>query len=238
MSVMQPRTSRVEGSTDFRASSRESCALSPLLDAVIAGQPGVWQAFQQALAPQLERWARAHRAFRRRKLAASIDDVRDVMVATLERLSAEEFQNLRRFRSAHPDCSEHDLSGWLYGTFDYALREHLRARFGRLGRRSELRPGQEGPSKRDLHTLAQRLETEPMHEHTSGATTRVCAREIDAFVAQHFSAREALVLRAYIADDACFGALADEFALGGREDAQRFVRKLKERLRARFKRNA
>jgi hypothetical protein len=208
------------------------------LDALIAGRPGAWQAFQTALAPQLERWARAHRAFRRRKLADSIDDVRDVMVATLVRLSADEFRNLRRFRDAHPGCSERDLSAWLYGSFDYALREHLRARFGRLTRRGELQPGHEGPSKRDFHTLAQRLEVEPAHEHGSGATTGIAAREVEAFVTQHFSAREAQVLRAYLADDACFGALADEFSLGGREDAQRFVRKLKERLRAHFKRNA
>jgi hypothetical protein len=123
----------------------------------------------------------------------------------------------------------------LYGTFDYALREHLRARFGRLPRRTDACHQHEAPSKRDFHTLAQRLDAEPAHEQASGATTRICAREVEAFMAQHFSAREAEVLRAYLADDACFGALADEFALGGRADAQRFVRKLKERLRARFK---
>ncbi len=238
MGVMELRTSRSQEPAPPQVGLSEAGELSGRLDAIVAGQLSAWQAFQAELAPRLERWARAHRAFRRRKLSDSTDDARDVMVATLARLSADDFQNLRRFRAAHPACTQRDLDVWLYGTFDYALRQHLRVRFGRSSRRAGARHEHEGPSKRDLHTLAQRLDYEPVHELASGASSRICAREVNAFVAQRFSTREAEVLRSYLADEGCFSALASEYALGDQHDARRYVRKLKERLRAHFKRSA
>lgn len=55
-----------------------------------------WRALMVKIAPRLEGWARGNRLLRRCRLAGD-DDARAVMVAVLERLAANDYENLRAF---------------------------------------------------------------------------------------------------------------------------------------------
>ena len=72
----------------------------------------------------------------------------------------------------------------------------------------------------------------------TSARRRSSAREIAAYVAQHFSALEVEALRRYLLEDCSFEALAAQLALPSPAEAQRLIRKLKERLRSHFRPDA
>jgi hypothetical protein len=223
----------------------------PLVFGVVHGDRAAW--FQLTL--HIEAWVEAHapRHWRMRKarLAGSQDDVRDVLLETLERVDRDDFAELRRYlarkRESVPDVraqtreGEPDLSfvAWLASLVDFAIREHVRKRYGRASRASA-RPddsSRPGLSKRSLHSWAVHP-SEGEAGNTPGATlglSRILtARSILSYAAEAFDARELAVFRRYL-EQGTFEELAQEFGLVSPELARVEVRRLKERLRARFR---
>ena len=229
MSVTQALSSPVDGQT------------LALIEGIVAGDGAAWQAMQTQIEPLLERWARIHPSMRRRRLAGSVDDVREVVTSTLERLKAHEFANLTRFLESQASGHGSDFAGWLYGAVDYAVREHLRARFGRTAPRVEAfaeKPESPLPSKRDLNTLAARLDDEAPLLARSGVTWEVTLREVLSYVNEQFAPLEARAMQLYLQQGGdSYDELAAALQLASAQDAERLIRKLKERLRVRFRRS-
>lgn len=228
----------------------------PLVLGVIRGDRAAW--FQLTL--YIEYWVSGrvpkHWRMRRARLQHSEDDVRDVLLEVLERVGHDDFrvlhQYLERKRGAVPDVRarlpegteqpETTFVGWLAGLVDYAIRDHVRKRYGR---KSAAEPGSDeggdppAPTltKRDLHSWA----VHPSEPHSgefggaSPAVTRVLtARSILRYAAEAFEPRELAIFRRYL-EQASFEELAEEFGMAGKQAADAEVRKLKERLRARFR---
>ena len=220
----------------------------PLVFGVVHGDRAAW--FQLTL--HIEAWVESHapRHWRMRKarLASSPDDVRDVLLETLERVDRDDFAELRRYlekKQAHtPDVraepAEPELSfvAWLAGLVDFAIREHIRRRYGRT-QRGKAQPGDTRPglSKRSLHSWAIHPDegsSAVLPGATLGMSRILTANSILSYASEAFDARELGLFRRYL-EQSSFEELAAEFALAGPEQARAEVRRLKERLRARFR---
>lgn len=216
-----------------------------LLQRVIAGDPAAWREFQALVEPTISAIARRHRGLRGKNLGALPDDLREIVVASLERLARDNFANLRRFQE-HLDKREQPFSqaldNWLYGAVDFVIREHIRQRFGRAPKppsdESKARP----LAKRDLHTLAGRLGdrghgdsgVERSFMTTMSMTTKLTVAEIFSFIEGTFSAQETRALRLYYLEDRSFAEVARALDLEDEKTADRLIRKLNARLRYHF----
>ncbi len=223
----------------------------PLVLGVVQGDRVAW--FQ--LAMLIEDWVstRVPRHFRMRKakLADSEDDVRDVLLEVIERVQRDDFRALRQYLEqkleAVPDVREdtsekapRSFAGWLHGLVDYAIRDHVRNRYGRV---SERPPSDDDPeptiSRRDLGSWAvhpQKPVSGVFGEANPALTSMLTARAILRYAEQEFAPRELSVFRRYL-EQASFDELAAEFAFASKQEAEAEVRKLKERLRARFRKS-
>ncbi|MDB4991525.1 MAG: hypothetical protein JWN04_6703 [Myxococcaceae bacterium] len=218
----------------------------PLVMGVLYGDRPAW--FQLTLA--VEQWvlehAPRHWRMRRARLDQSPDDVRDVLLATLERIDRDDFAVLRRYlaqkRSSVPDLhteppAELTFVAWLGGLVDFAIREHVRKRYGRVSARRKDEPDweQRAPSKRSLQSWA--LHPTDSSSHASlapGMTQLLTARSIMEYAQKAFAARELQLFQSYL-EQASFEELAADFQLPSAEAARAEIRRLKERLRARFR---
>ncbi len=196
----------------------------------MTGERATWSTLQELVLPTLERWARSHSGLKRRGLHRSEDDVRDVIVASLERLR----RGGQAYLASPDQAAEGAFSRWLYGALDFAVRQHLRERFGRI-RKLPAEPGALGPSKRDLNTLAGRYEEDEQALSRTGLTGEMTLRQVMTHVTRTFARDEALALTLYIERDASFEEVSDVLGLGSAADAERLIRKLKERLRVYFR---
>ena len=224
----------------------------PLVFGVVHGDRAAW--FQLTL--HIEEWVQAHvpRHWRMRKarLAGSEDDVRDVLLETLERLDRDDFRALRSYlerkRQEVPDVraaaedgvAELTFAGWLAGLVDFAIRDHVRKRYGRAPSRSSGDATDAALpvlTKRSLHSWAVHpSETQSGHFGTAaaGLSVLLTARSILTYAAEVFDARELSFFGRYL-EQASFEELAQEFSLARPELARAEARRLKERLRARFR---
>lgn len=233
----------------------------PLVLGVLRGDRAAW--FQLAL--HIEQWVHDHvpRHWRMRKarLSGSEDDVRDVLLETLERVDRDDFRALRQYLerklAAVPDVrtgaeaartsdpasdAERSLSfvAWLAALVDFAIREHVRKRYGRApsvrGDEGEERP-LPALTKRSLQSWAVHP-TDGSSGHfgsaQAGLSRVLTARSILSYAAESFDASELSLFRRYL-EQATFEELVEEFALSDVDAARAEVRKLKERLRARFR---
>jgi len=175
---------------------------------------------------------------RARKLDVSEDDLAEVAVASFERLRARAFRSLQQYlEQAETVARPQSFESWLYGAVEYAVREHLRRRYGRAPKSSvaaELAPK---PNKRELASHAGRVDEEVLDRgllHTLGVTTKLTAAAILGFVEAEFTPRDALAVRLYYLEERSFDELADLLGLPSAKDADRLVRRLNARLRYRF----
>jgi hypothetical protein len=227
----------------------------PLVMGVVGGDRAAW--FQLTL--YIEEWVEEHvpRHWRMRKarLSGSEDDVRDVLLETLERVDRDDFRALRQYlerkleavpdvrAGAARDGAPPSFVGWLAGLVDFSIRDHVRKRYGRApSNRSDGASGDPSDAlpvltKRSLHSWAVHP-TEPNSGHygaaTGGLSRVLTARSILTYAAETFDARELALFQRYL-DQASFDELALEFQLHDPDAARNEVRKLKERLRARFR---
>jgi DNA-directed RNA polymerase specialized sigma24 family protein len=124
----------------------------------------------------------------------------------------------------------------LYGAVDYAIRDHLRARYGRAPT-LDTDGALPRPSKRELHSAADALDPERQKfavERMLGVTTHLTVLEIFAYVEAAFKAEEVRALRLHDVEDRSLSELAAALGLVDEAAAERLLRRLKARLRKRF----
>jgi hypothetical protein len=208
--------------------------LDELVDRVVSGDTAAWHALLTQIVPQIEAIARSHQAMRSRRLATHADELAEVSTAVLGRLSQADYQNLRRYCEQRKLARPQAFESWLYGATDFAIREHLRSRYGRAPRSAESVPA---PSKRELNTEAGRLEDEQLGlslQRALGITTRLNLAVILKYMADHFSELEHAAMRLYYAEDSGFVEIAEALSLSNEVEAAKLVRRLNARLRHHF----
>lgn len=224
----------------------------PLVLGVVRGDRAAW--FQLTL--YVEAWVArvvpTHWRMRKARLARSEDDVRDVLLEVLERIDHDDFRALRQYLERKvarvPDVRDRasaaplTFASWLSGLVDYAIRDHVRKRYGR-GPGQQAEPSESEPAlpltltKRDLHSWAvhpTRVQSGDFGGARPALSRVLTARSILRYAAEAFDARELQVFERYL-EQASFDELAAEFALAGPEAARAEIRRLKERLRAHFR---
>jgi hypothetical protein len=223
----------------------------PLVLGVIHGDRAAWFQLSLHIEAWVEQHAPRHWRMRKARLANSHDDVRDVLLETLERVDRDDFAELRRYlerkREQVPDVRAETLEveaapsfvAWLAGLVDFAIREHVRKRYGRASKASARpdAPARVGLSKRSLQSWAVHPSESEVHNlagATLGLSRILTAHSILNYAAEAFEARELSLFRRYL-EQGTFEELAEEFGLESPEQARAEVRRLKERLRARFR---
>jgi hypothetical protein len=204
----------------------------------VAGESSAWQALQRAVIPQLARIARSHDSMRSRGLHTAVDDVNEVTTSTLERLASNDFRNLRSYlrqRDSAENQRPQTFDSWMYGAADYAIREHLRRRFGRrpAGGQADQRPR---PSKRELNTHAADVDglvQESSLGRALGITSALLMVKIVAYAEANFLPQEIQAFRLYLAGTD-LAQIAETCQLESAEAAAKLVRKLNARLRYKF----
>ncbi len=215
-----------------------------------------WRALMVKIAPRLEGWARNNRLLRRCRLAGD-DDARAVMVAVLERLAANDYQNLSSFlgqkdlaapepdlvaevirlaKLDEEDAAEVDadqgtpLRAWLLRLVDYTSRDHVRRRLG-WGQRDG------APSKRDLTTDALPLSDHPEPAARPPMTDRLTVSKLVEEVSEHIDTFPAEMRIAVIMwlDDAEPAEIAKRLDLDDPARAKALIRAGQARLRERFR---
>jgi DNA-directed RNA polymerase specialized sigma24 family protein len=206
---------------------------------IVQGEPQLWPALQTAIQPTIVAITRSHAQLRKRALAMLEDELADVVAATLERLARDDFKNLRRFaqQPVVGVAGQRSFETWLYGAVEFAVRDHLRKRYGRAPKDDSDRQ-QVRPSRRDLQSHAGRLEdlaeTDRSLLHTLQMTAKLTASEIFSFASAHFQAEEVRALELYYVEQQTFEELAGSLALRDARAAERLIRRLNARLRHRF----
>jgi len=203
----------------------------------VAGDTSAWTALQAEIEPLISCMARRHRGLRRKGLADEPDDVAEVRTVVLERLAEDNFRNLRSYVARSNGCaSPQSFEGWLYGTVDYAVLDHLRKRFGRAPKRTVAEVGRVQPSKRELQSQAGRLTDEPESEapRVAGVTTRLTIVQIQTFIEEALTPDETKAVRLYYLEDRSIDEIAAVLGLENAKAADQLIRRLKARLRYRF----
>ncbi len=225
----------------------------PLVLGVVRGDRAAWFQLTLYLEQGVSRQVPGHWRMRKARLGHTEDDVRDVLLGVIERVGHDDFRALRQYVerkvTAVPDVREifddglpdTSFASWLRGLVDFAIRDHVRKRYGR-GRASRTEPvrttgGPRAVTKRDLHSWAVHPSTLRAHEFASAHpafTGVLTARAILRYAEETFNERELRVFQRYL-EQASFEELAEEFEYGGKQAAEAEVRRLKERLRAHFR---
>lgn len=217
-----------------------------------------WRALMVKIAPRLEHWARHNKLLKRCRLSTD-DDARAVMVAVLERLAANSYENLKGFLAhTEPAPPEDDLvaevirlgkldddgsatdqtdddtgtplRAWLLRLVDFTSRDHVRKRLG-------WGPRDGAPNKRDLHSDAAPLEDSPEPSARPPMTDRLTVSKLVAEVTQTidtFPADMASAVRLWL-DDVDPHEIAKRLALADAGKAKALIRAGQARLRERFR---
>jgi RNA polymerase sigma factor (sigma-70 family) len=208
-----------------------------LVQQTIDGDIAAWTALQTLLEPTIVRIARRHQGLRRKGLAEQVDDIAEVRTSALQRLKANGFHNLRNFMERNAQSAQGEsFDSWLYGVVDFAIRDHLRQRYGRAPKVPAAQGGGVQPSKRDLGSRAGRLDDEPERSliTAAGVTAHLTVAEILAFIAENFSESEAKAMRLHYLEGRSYAEVASELELSDAKRAEQLIRRLNARLRYRF----
>lgn len=208
-----------------------------LVQKTIDGDAAAWTALQTLIDPLIVRIARRHQGLRRKGLAELVDEISEVRASSLERLKANGFRNLRSFMERHAEAAQTEsFNGWLYGVVDYAIRDHLRQRFGRAPKVPAAEGGGVQPSKRDLGSHAGRLDDQPERNllPAAGVTTHLTVAQVLAFIADNFTPDEAKAMRLYYLEGRNYAELYSELGMSDAKQAEQLIRRLNARLRYRF----
>jgi len=230
-----------------------------LVQRVVGKDLAAWRTLMVRIAPRLEGWARHNKLLKRCRLSTD-DDARAVMVAVLERLAANEYENLKSFLAhTEPAPPEDDLvaqvirlsklddegseagreldddtgtplRAWLLRLVDFTSRDHVRKRLG-------WGPRDGSPNKRDLHSDAAPLEDSPEPAARPPMTDRLTVSKLVAEVTQTidtFPADMASAVRLWL-DDVDPQEIAKRLALADAGKAKALIRAGQARLRERFR---
>ncbi|MBA3464643.1 MAG: hypothetical protein H0T46_32220 [Deltaproteobacteria bacterium] len=217
-----------------------------------------WRALMVKIAPRIEGWARGNRLLKRCRLSGD-DDARAVMVTVLERLAANDYENLKQFIAhTEPAQPEDDLvaavirlgkldddgsepgepdadtgtalRAWLLRLVDFTSRDHVRKRLGWGSRDGE-------PNKRDLHSDAGTLDDHPEPAARPPMTDRLTVSKLVAEVSEHINTFPAEMRSAVVMwlDDVEPAEIAKKLALADPSKAKALIRAGQARLRERFR---
>jgi len=213
-----------------------------LVERVVGGDVAAWRALQTQVAPIVERWARSHAQMKKRDLArGDSDHVRNVLVASLERLARKDYQNLRSFLESAKGRPHSSFESWLYILVDYAVLDYVRHVYGpspiKEGADGSAAPetGEAGASRRDVNSFAARIDDDVQLQRLTQITLKLTAQEVMQRVQQVFTPQEFECLRLYITEGSDFGDIARRLGLATPKLAEDLVRALKERLRTMFR---
>jgi hypothetical protein len=220
----------------------------PLVLGVVHGDRTAWFELTLHIEAFVEPHVPRHWRMRKARIARSEDDVRDVLLATLERIDRDDFRSLRdylqRKQEEVPDVRDATrnaitFASWLAGLVEFAVRDHVRKRYGRAPSARGLPMEAQQPvlTKRSLHSWAVHpTETQSglYGSAAPGLSRLLTARSVLRYASEVFDARELRFFERYL-EHASFDELAQEFALASPELARAEARRLKERLRARFR---
>jgi hypothetical protein len=245
------------------SSTMPDLVADPLVLGVVHGDRAAWFELTLHIEAFVEVHVPRHWRMRKARIARSEDDVRDVLLATLERVDRDDFRSLREYlkrkQQEVPDVRDATHEGlsfasWLAGLVEFAIRDHVRKRYGRAPS-ARARPGGQqtqaasslaedaepaalpGITKRSLQSWAVHpTETQSgMYGSAAPGLSRLLtARSVLRYASEVFDARELRFFERYL-EHGSFDELAQEFALASPELARAEARRLKERLRARFR---
>lgn len=209
-----------------------------LLRRTLVGDVEAWGALQAVIYPQIAAIVRRHKTLRAKGLGTP-DDVAEVATTTLERLSHDNFRNLRSMlekRRTEGLEAPASFEAWLYGATDFVIREHLRKRYGRAPKQPTEEKTRPKPSKRDLQSQAGRIDDalEQSLVESLGMTNKLTIAEIRHYVATAFEPDEVRALHLYFGEGHGFAEIAATLELPSAEDAERLIRRLNARLRYHF----
>lgn len=210
--------------------------LEALLRRTVGNDPAAWRELLEQVTPSIQTITRSHEAMRGRGLSEGSDDLSDVTVAVIGRLARDDYKNLRRYLAQREREQPQSFDSWLYGTVDFAIRDHLRHRFGRAPKLGTA-PTRPQPSKRDLNTQAEEFDESLVRlsiQRSLGITTALDLAHILAYVAAHFSADEVRALQLHYAEDKGLAEITAALGLPDEASAQKLLRRLTARLRNRF----
>jgi DNA-directed RNA polymerase specialized sigma24 family protein len=210
--------------------------LEALLRRTVGNDVDAWRELLEQVTPSIQAITRSHEAMRGRGLADRSDDLSEVTLAVIGRLARDDYKNLKRYLAQCEGEQPQSFDSWLYGTVDFAIRDHLRKRFGRAPKLVAA-PTRPLPSKRDLNTQAEEFDEGLMRvsiQRSLGVTTALDLAHILAYVAAHFSGDEVRALQLHYAEDKSLAEIAAALGLPDEASAQKLLRRLTARLRHRF----
>jgi DNA-directed RNA polymerase specialized sigma24 family protein len=211
-----------------------------LLAQTIAGDRAAWQKLMVQLDPNLRALARNHRELRKKNLRSE-DDISEVTVRTFLRFAKDDFRNLRDFLEKHEHSADLQdaLRAWISTAVHYEVMEHSRRKFGTYVAPKEGKEAQRPqPSITDLNTHAGRIDlggSDDLAMRTLSMTLKVTAAQIIAHALKHFDPLEIKGLYAHYIEELRPSEMASQLGLDSPEEADRLVRRVKERLRVRFR---
>ena len=205
-----------------------------------------WRRLLARIGEPIEAWAARSPLLRRARLSGE-DEARAVLLGVIERLAADDFDNLRAYLSRRgpragddldrlvrlgDDDSREDeaaatpLRAWLLTLVKFVERDHVRSRLG-WG----------AGDKRDVGSHAERLPTSPQHGERPPITDALTVARVMQEVRAHIAAfpdemRRALELWS---EDVPFDEIAAQLGVGDAGKAKNLVRAAQARLRERFR---
>ncbi len=210
-----------------RRTSIPTVDLEPTVCAAAAGDPAAWRDLWLSVEPALFRLVRK-RHFGKRSIRD--DDCRDVVVAIMARLHADQFHRLRGYLARHEALPELTFLRWLVVVAKRVAIDCMRAHPDYVdARRSRTRQ-------------AGWIRTEPLPEGGAivdaqpRATIELTARQILRYADETLSPLQRKALALWVGQHS-LDEIAAALGLGGADDAQRHVHAALARLRRRFRRD-
>jgi DNA-directed RNA polymerase specialized sigma24 family protein len=214
----------------------ERLDIGGLLARVDAGDAAALTELFARVEPDIKRIA-SRLSILRQKGRTQLDDLAQVRLYALLRLHRSRGTSLRRFLASHDAALHGDLfSKWFFKLVRYAAMDHLRAEMGRRPAVPSRVNGKLQPSKSDLSRPSDDPEAaiDSVVRGFVSVTGHLVVSEVTAFIETAFSPSEIEALRGHFHDQS-YDEIAAACGLSSSEEAERLVRKLKERLRVRFR---
>lgn len=198
-----------------------------LVDRVLGGEEGAWAELWRSIEPRLARTLRQPSFLG--ALSGREDDCRNVMVAVMERLRADDHARLRLYAERRRERPGLTFMPWLLVVAKRVAIDYMRAHDEYIDRRRVADASSPGKWRA--------LETLIADSHAPGArpsfTDRALLGEVLA-EARELPAAQQAALAAWL-EGRDFAEIAAAQALGGAGDAERLVRAALQTLRRRFR---
>lgn len=210
-----------------------------VLRAAFTGDERARQSVIGAVFEQAKTIARSHADMRRWGFASDADDVAEVAMGTLRRITADDWRNLGQYLAQLDEQREGSAQtwrSWVRGATTFEIGDFKRSKGVR--KPSAERENERGQPTRIRLTQAASLDAEKRELSNSrvmGLTTRLTLDEIFEHVGEEFTPHERQALELYFLQALDFAQLASALGLSDAGTAAALIRALKARLRERFR---